>query len=110
MRLLLSPLLSVALGMACALAHAQPSDAPGAVHAATSSGPEAVILATHSASGQVPVKSWKTRRDARIVKQDLDYSCGAASLATLLNNFYGLDVCHIPDDHKAFDGIARGWI
>ncbi|KAE9496610.1 peptidase C39 family protein [Neisseria gonorrhoeae] len=24
-----------------------------------------------------------------IVKQDLDFSCGAASVATLLNNFYG---------------------
>lgn len=29
-------------------------------------------------------------RDSRIVKQDLDYSCGAASLATILNEYYGL--------------------
>ena len=29
-------------------------------------------------------------RDARVVKQDLDYSCGATALATLLNEFYGL--------------------
>ena len=21
-----------------------------------------------------------------------------------------LPICHIPDDHKAFDGTARGWI
>lgn len=34
-------------------------------------------------------KNWKTLRDERIVKQNLDYSCGAASLATLLNEFYG---------------------
>lgn len=41
------------------------------------------------AYGKVAVQSWKTRRDFNIVKQDLDYSCGAASVATLLNNFYG---------------------
>ncbi|MGF1547694.1 MAG: C39 family peptidase [Thiotrichales bacterium] len=40
-------------------------------------------------AGDVPVKSWKTLRDARVVKQDLDYSCGAASLATVLSEFYG---------------------
>ncbi len=28
-------------------------------------------------------------RDAEIVKQDLDYSCGAASLATILSEYYG---------------------
>lgn len=41
------------------------------------------------AYGKVKVQSWKERRDFNIVKQDLDYSCGAASVATLLNNFYG---------------------
>lgn len=41
------------------------------------------------AYGKVKVKSWKERRDFNIVKQDLDFSCGAASVATLLNNFYG---------------------
>ena len=39
--------------------------------------------------GTLSVQSWKTLRDAHVVKQDLDYSCGAASLATLLNEFYG---------------------
>ena len=42
-----------------------------------------------SLSGAVKVKSWKALRDERVVKQDLDYSCGAASLATLLNEHYG---------------------
>lgn len=46
----------------------------------------------HSPAVHVPVKSWKTLRDARIVKQDLDYSCGAASLATLLNAHYRQNV------------------
>jgi len=42
-----------------------------------------------SLSGSIKVKSWKTLRDERVVKQDLDYSCGAASLATVLNEHYG---------------------
>jgi predicted double-glycine peptidase len=50
---------------------------------------EVLILSTHSAVGTLHVQSWKTLRDARVVKQDLDYSCSAASLATLLNEFYG---------------------
>ncbi|HGO7441473.1 TPA: C39 family peptidase [Neisseria meningitidis] len=39
--------------------------------------------------GKIKVQSWKERRDFNIVKQDLDFSCGAASVATLLNNFHG---------------------
>lgn len=36
----------------------------------------------------INIKSWKALRDFNIVKQDLDFSCGAASIATMLNNFY----------------------
>ena len=43
-------------------------------------------------SNKVKVYSWKTQRDWGIVKQNYDFSCGAASLATLLNNFYGLNI------------------
>lgn len=50
------------------------------------------MVNTHSGVLQVPVKNWKILRDAQVVKQDLDYSCGAASLATLLNYFYGQDL------------------
>lgn len=57
--------------------------------AADSAEEGASLVTTHSATFAVPVRSWKTLRDARVVKQDLDYSCGAASLATLLNEFYG---------------------
>ncbi len=81
--------LFVALVSACGFAQAQSPDTPGEANTATSPGPESVILATHSASGLVPVKSWKRLRDDRVVKQDLDYSCGAAALATLLNEYYG---------------------
>lgn len=38
------------------------------------------------------VKSWKQMRDAELVKQDLDYSCGSASLATILRSFYKRDI------------------
>lgn len=38
------------------------------------------------------VQSWKDLRDKGIVKQDLDYSCGAASIATLINQQYGQNV------------------
>lgn len=41
---------------------------------------------------KVKVQSWKEKRDLNIVKQDFDYSCGAASVATLLNNFYGQNI------------------
>jgi predicted double-glycine peptidase len=37
----------------------------------------------------LPVTSWQAQRDAGVVKQRHDYSCGSASLATLLT--YGLN-------------------
>ncbi|MEQ1487672.1 MAG: C39 family peptidase [Methylotenera sp.] len=49
-------------------------------------------LTTLSTNGEVATKSWKTMRDAHVVKQNFDYSCGAASLATILNEFYGLSL------------------
>ena len=53
---------------------------------------ESALLITPTLAGHVPVKSWKTMRDARVVKQDKDFSCGAASLATLLNEQYNQSV------------------
>lgn len=50
---------------------------------------ETAMLTTVSITGKIAIQSWKALRDKHIVKQDLDYSCGAASLATLLNEFYG---------------------
>ena len=52
----------------------------------------AALVATATMKGSVPVKSWKALRDDRVIKQDLDYSCGAASLATILHEFYGVEV------------------
>ncbi len=50
------------------------------------------LVSTPTLKGAVAVKSWKDLRDANVVKQDLDYSCGAASVATIMNGFYGFEV------------------
>lgn len=49
----------------------------------------AVLPMTGDAIGQVRVNSWRELRDMHIIKQQQDYSCGAAALATLLNAYYG---------------------
>lgn len=43
---------------------------------------------TYSINRGLPVQSWKALRDKRVVKQNLDISCGAASIATLLTEYY----------------------
>lgn len=43
----------------------------------------------------VTLKTWKSLRDYRVVKQNKDYSCGAASIATLLTEYY-----HRPTSEK----------
>jgi len=81
----------------------------------TAQSPQSAFIGTHSLQGHVPVKSWKALRDAGIVKQDLDYSCGAASLATLLNNHYGQNVTEEAllqamdkgDGRASFEDMAR---
>lgn len=59
--------------------------------AAPSAQAEVIISSPHW-SETLGVRSWKALRDQNIVKQDLDYSCGAASLATILNSYYGKQV------------------
>lgn len=41
--------------------------------------------------GSLPLQDWRTLRDQGVHKQDLDYSCGAASLATLLEGYFGIE-------------------
>jgi len=66
-----------------------------------------VSLFTATLQGQIPIKTWKDLRDDQIVKQDLDYSCGAASVATIMNGFYGLDVTEAELlDRMEADGAA----
>ena len=53
---------------------------------------DSAYVSIHNFRGSIPVASWKTIRDSRIIKQDLDYSCGAASIATILSEHYGLAI------------------
>ncbi|PYG53424.1 putative double-glycine peptidase [Rhizobium sp. UGM030330-04] len=43
-------------------------------------------------SVSIPIKTWKDLRDAQVIKQRLDDSCGSAAAATILHYFYGQDV------------------
>ena len=43
---------------------------------------------TTKSTANIAIKTWKEMRDAQVVKQDLDYSCGASSLSTILTYFY----------------------
>lgn len=53
---------------------------------------QTAIITTVSAAEKISIQSWKILRDQHVVKQDADYSCSAASLATLLNQFYGQNI------------------
>ena len=61
-----------------------------------------VVVNAGSAREEIRVKSLRELRDAGVVKQGYDYSCGAASLATLLT--YGLN------DPVAEDALLRALI
>lgn len=43
---------------------------------------------TTKSTANIAIKTWKEMRDAQVVKQDLDYSCGESSLSTILTYFY----------------------
>jgi len=45
-----------------------------------------------TAAGRLPIKTWKDLKNAKVVKQALDTSCGSAATATILRFFYGRDV------------------
>lgn len=47
-----------------------------------------LIFETKQLSGEITVKSWKDLRDKDLIKQQWDYSCGAASIATILTEYY----------------------
>lgn len=63
----------------------------------------------------VTLQSWKEKKDIGVVKQDLDYSCGASSLATILTYFYQkptsesqiLDDMALSDVMASFSDLAK---
>lgn len=76
---------------------------------------DATQMVTPSLNGELAVKTWKSHRDAHVVKQNQDFSCGAASLATLLNGYYGQSLTEAqilkdmdkPDMMANFEDMAR---
>lgn len=50
-----------------------------------------IILSLHGIA-DADIVTFKDLRDERIQKQQLDFSCGAASVATVLRSYYGIDV------------------
>jgi hypothetical protein len=52
-------------------------------------GDSTIVISLKGTKIQKKVSSWKALRDANIVKQKYDYSCGAASVATLLTFYFG---------------------
>jgi hypothetical protein len=73
------------------------------------------ILHTPTLFNPIPTTtSWKSQRDRRIIKQSVDYSCGAAALATILN-LYGkqttelelLQAINVNDGMTSFEAMAR---
>ena len=61
-------------------------------------------ISTYSANREVPIQSWKTLRDKRVIKQNLDISCGAASIATLLTEYYRRPTT----EKEVLDLLAKG--
>ena len=51
-----------------------------------------IHLRYKTSAGSLPIKTWKDLRDAQVVKQNLDVSCGSAAAATILQFFYGRDI------------------
>jgi predicted double-glycine peptidase len=49
-------------------------------------------IRTDIARAVEPIRSWREMRDRNVVRQQLDYSCGAAALATLMRYYFGDDV------------------
>jgi len=64
----------------------------------------AVLLAASQTSPAAPAfSSWVELRDAGVVRQQWDFSCGLASLATLLTYRYQLDV----DERQLLDQLRE---
>jgi uncharacterized protein len=72
-------------------------------------------LSTYSLNSNIPSRTWLDHRDIKIIKQAQDFSCGAASLATLLNGFYGLSLTEAqilkdmnkPSQMASFEDMAQ---
>ncbi|TLE01453.1 peptidase C39 [Helicobacter muridarum] len=50
-----------------------------------------VFISTDSINVQKPIVSWIQIRDKNLIRQEYDYSCGSASLATILAYYYHIE-------------------
>lgn len=50
------------------------------------------VLLKYRIDAGAAVTSWKVQRDEGVVHQELDFSCSAAAIATILKGFYGYTV------------------
>ena len=74
----------------------------------------AEIFFNQAFTESVPVDSWTEIRDQGIIKQRFDYSCGSATVATVLRHFYRLEVDEVTiidkiglKDEFSFADLAR---
>ena len=65
-------------------------------------------VSTATVIGRVNVVSWQEQRDVQVVKQDRDFSCGAAAVATVLTYFYGMSVSETTDEREGWKGAGCG--
>ncbi len=70
--------------------------------------PADTLLTDPLLPGSASIRTWKDLRDDDVVKQDLDDSCGAASLATILNSFYRVEVSEQDIVERLIDSGVNG--
>jgi len=71
----------------------------------------AVIVSSGCASYSGPrfktLKTWKEMQEQNVVMQQLDFSCGIASLATLMNYYFGDDVTETMLIKEVLDSLSE---
>lgn len=55
-------------------------------------GDAVVLFGGHGQMSSHKIKSWREMRDQNLIHQNIDYSCGAASIATILTYYYNHEV------------------
>lgn len=62
-----------------------------------------VSIVNEKFSVSKPVKSWLELKNENMIKQEYDYSCGSATLATILKYYYNLEI----DEKTILDGVLE---
>lgn len=68
---------------------------------------EVPVQISPSMFGSVPVKTWKETRYDQVIRQQHEFSCGAAALATLLTYYYGIQI----SEEEVLKAVNKeGWL